>query len=94
MTFEAVLLAGAIFGLGVGLTFRSPKLGCMTLWIVPVAMTIYFDWWQNGHPEHLRSTSGLNLVFVGLPAASIGTMAGYIVGVAIRYAVRSNRGRR
>jgi hypothetical protein len=91
MTFEALLIAGAIFGLIVGLAFRSPKLGCAALWIVPLAMTAYFEWWQNAHPENLRSTNGLDLVFVGLPWSSVGAMGGYLVGVAVRYAVRRKR---
>lgn len=91
MTFEALLIAGAIFGLVIGLAFRSPKLGCACLWIVPLAMIAYFDWWQSAHPEDLRSTSGLDLLFVGLPASTIGAMGGYLLGSAIRSAVRENR---
>jgi hypothetical protein len=91
MTFEAVLIASAIFGLIVGLAFRSPKLGCAALWIVPLAIIAYFDWWQNAYPENLRSTSGLALMFVGLPASSMGAIGGYLLGAAIRYAVREKR---
>lgn len=91
MTFNTLLTTGAIFGLIVGLAFRSPKLGCAALWVAPLAMIGYFDWWQYAHPENLRSTSGLDLVFVGLPSSSIGAMGGYLVGFAIRYAVRRRR---
>jgi hypothetical protein len=91
MTIEALLIVAATFGLIVGLALRSPKLGCAALWIVPLAVIAYFDWWQNAHPENLRSTSGLDLVFVGLPFSSIGAMSGYLAGIAIRYAVREKR---
>jgi hypothetical protein len=91
MTFKVLLIAGAIFGSVVGLTFRSPKLGCAALGIVPLAMIAYFEWWQNAQPEDLRSTNGLDLVFVGLPLSGMGAMAGYLIGVAIRYVVREKR---
>lgn len=91
MTFETLLIAGVIFGLIVGLAFRSAKLGCAALWIMPFATMAYFDWWQNAHSEGLRSTSGLALVFVALPGSSIGALSGYLIGVAIRYAMREKR---
>lgn len=87
MTPEIMLIAGAIFGFIVGLALRSPKFGCAALWIVPLAMIAYYNWWQNTHPDNLRSTSGLDLVLVGLPWSSMGAMSGYLVGLAIRYAV-------
>ena len=86
MTIESLLAAGALFGLIVGLAFHSHKLGCAALWIVPIAMFAYVDWWQNAHPENLRSTSGLDFVF-GLPWPCMGAMGGYLFGAAIRYAV-------
>lgn len=91
MTSEALLIAGATFGIIAGLTFRSSKLGCAFLWIVPLAMRAYFNWWQNAHLETLRSTSGPDLVFVGLPWSSTGAMGGYLVGIAVRYAVRERQ---
>ncbi|MBN8817133.1 MAG: hypothetical protein J0I80_00255 [Sphingomonas sp.] len=90
MTIETLLFAGVIFGLIVGLAFRSHKLGCAALWIVPIAVFAYVDWWQNAHPENLRSTSGLDFVF-SLPWPSMGAMGGYLVGIAIRYAVVEKR---
>lgn len=90
-TFETLLIAGAIFGLIVGLAFRSAKLGCAALCVMPIATMAYFDLWQNAHSEDLRSTSGLDLVFVALPGSSIGAMVGYLIGLAIRYAMREKR---
>ena len=90
MSIETLLIAGGIFGLAIGLAFRSHKLGCATLWIVPVATFAYVDWWQNAHPENLRSTSGLDFVF-GLPWPSMGAMGGYLIGAATRYAVIERR---
>jgi hypothetical protein len=90
MTIEALLIAGAIFGLIVGLGFRSHKLGCATLWIVPIAFFVYVDWWQKTHLENLRSTSGLDFVF-GLPFPCMGAMGGYLAGAAIRYAAIKKR---
>ena len=84
MTFEGLLFAGAIFGLTVGLAFRSPKLGCAVLFLVPVATFAYFDWWQ-ARLVNPRSTTGLDFVFVTLPSSSVGAILGYLVGMAIRH---------
>ncbi|SEJ34477.1 hypothetical protein SAMN05428950_1011908 [Sphingomonas sp. OV641] len=91
MTFETLLIAGANFGFIVGLAFRSAKLGCAALWMMPIATMAYFNWWQNAHSGDLRSTSGLALVFVALPGSSIGAMGGSLIGLAIRYGMREKR---
>lgn len=82
MTFGGLFLAGAIFGLTVGLAFRSPKLGCAVLFLVPVGAFAYFDWWQT-QLVNPRPTTGLHFVFVALPSSSIGAMLGYLVGIAV-----------
>ncbi len=85
MTFA--LIAGGIFGVVVGLVWRNLKLGCATLFIVPFAHYAYMNWWQSNHSETLRSTSGLDILFL-LPFTCVGAMIGFLMGAGIRHAAR------
>jgi hypothetical protein len=90
MTIETLLIGGALTGFIIGLFFRSPKLGCAALWIVPLVMIAYVYAWQSAHPENIRSTSGLDFLFVPL-WPSLGAMGGYVIGIALRYFILSKR---
>jgi hypothetical protein len=90
MSIESLLLAingsiaiGALIGLLVGLFINGPKLGCVVLLAVPIAMVLFISWWQGEHPENLRSTSGLDFVF-GPIWPSLGAVGGYYLGLLLR----------
>jgi hypothetical protein len=53
-------------------------------------MIAYVYAWQSAHPESLRSTSGLDFLFVPL-WASLGAMGGYVIGASLRYFILSKR---
>lgn len=86
MTIEGLLIAGAIFGLALGLMIAQPKVGCTGLLIVPVAMIGYLALWQSLHPENIRSTSALDFLF-GPLWPSLGAIVGYPVGCYLRVLV-------
>ncbi len=83
LTIEGSLAVGAVAGLLVGLLLTRPKLGCLVLLAVPVAMIFFISWWQGEHPENLRSTSGLDFVF-GPLWPSLGAIGGYYLGMGLR----------
>jgi hypothetical protein len=83
LSIEGSLAIGVAVGLLVGLLCPRPKLGCIVLLVVPVAMIFFVSWWQGQHPENLRSTSGLDFVF-GPLWPSIGATGGYFVGMWFR----------
>ena len=83
LSIEISLAIGVVVGLLVGLSLPQPKLGCIVLLVVPVAMMFFVGWWQGQHPENLRSTSGLAFVF-GPLWPSIGAAGGYCVGIWLR----------
>lgn len=71
-----LLLTGFLAGLMLSLTLRNRRFGCFSLAMIPVGAWSYVDWWQSQHPELLRSTSGLEFLFVPVPPM-IGALAGY-----------------
>jgi hypothetical protein len=83
LTVKGSFAIGSAIGLLVGFVFHRPKLGCLVLLVVPVAMIFFISWWQGQHPENLRSTSGLDFVF-GPLWPSLGAVAGYFGGSFIR----------
>lgn len=64
MTIEALLIAGALIGMLIGILTKDH--GCAVLLIVPVAMLGYTALWQMAHTESLRSTSALDYLFAPL----------------------------
>lgn len=84
-TLEGSFAIGAVVGLLIGVILPRPKIGCLALLAVPVAMISFISWWQGEHPENLRSTSGLDLVF-GPLWPSLGAFGGYYVGRRLRSA--------
>lgn len=81
MTIEKLLLSiEGLLALGFGawllVTVARPKLGCLILLAVPVAMIAYVSWWHGQHPENLRSTSALDYLF-GPLWLSLGALTGY-----------------
>ncbi len=87
MTIEAMLVCGAVIGLLIGLLSPSVRVGCTTLWIIPVGMIAYIALWQWQHPESLRSTSALDLMF-GPLWPSLGAIVGYVAGGGLRLFIR------
>jgi hypothetical protein len=83
MTVEALMFAGALAGLLFGLTAWSRKIGCVLMALISVAMIVYVAVWQEMHPENLRSTSGLDFMFLPL-APSLGAFGGWSVGAFVR----------
>jgi hypothetical protein len=72
----ALILIGLIAGGGLGLLLSSKRYGCWSLTLIPLSFVAYVNWWQDQHPELLRSTSGLEYLFGQFPPL-IGGLAGY-----------------
>ncbi|RYD58118.1 MAG: hypothetical protein EOP60_03340 [Sphingomonadales bacterium] len=83
LSIEGSLAIGVAVGLLLGISDPKPKLGCVLLLAVPVAMVVFVSWWQGQHPENLRSTSGLDFVFAPL-WPSIGATGGHFAGKWLR----------
>jgi hypothetical protein len=83
LTIEGGFAVGAVVGLLTGVLLPRPKVGCVALLAVPVAMVFFISWWQGEHPENLRSTSGLDFMF-GPLWPSVGAIAGYFAGKWLR----------
>jgi hypothetical protein len=83
MTIEAMLTVGAVIGFIIGLGAPRERTGCLALLIIPVSALLYTLIWQAQHPENLRSTSALDLIFAPL-WPSIGAIAGYVFGRLVR----------
>ena len=79
LTIEGAFAVGAVVGLVTGVLLPRPKIGCLALLVVPLAMVFFVSWWQGEHPENLRSTSALDFVF-GPLWPSAGAVAGYFAG--------------
>jgi hypothetical protein len=79
LTVEGPFAIGFAAGLVVGILISRPKLACVVLLVVPVAMIFFISWWQGEHPENLRSTSALDFIF-GPLWPSAGAIAGYYAG--------------
>jgi hypothetical protein len=91
MTIEAMLIAGFVVGLLIGLFSPNGRVGCTVLWTVPIAMIAYIALWQWQHPENLRSTSALEFIF-GPLWPSLGAIGGYVAGGGLRFLVRRLNG--
>ena len=83
LTIEGAFGVGLGIGFLIGITLPRPRIGCVALLVVPVAMILFIGWWQGQHPENLRSTSGLDFVF-GPLWPSLGALGGYYVGRWLR----------
>lgn len=92
MTIQGLLIAGAIVGLLAGVLIHKARLGCASLWVVPVAMIVVVIIDQRLHPENVRSTSALDFVFAPL-WPSLGALAGYAAGRLIRFGIAQTRNR-
>lgn len=79
----ALLLIAFIMGGCLGLGLRKWRFGCVSLLLIPIGACVYVGWWQSQHPELLRSTSGLEYLFVQFPVL-IGGLAGYGLVAFIR----------
>ena len=80
---EFLAVAGFFVGLAIGWRANRSLAGCVPLLVVPVAMIAYIAWWQDTHPEALRSTSGLDFVF-GPILPSMAALAGYFLSFVLR----------
>lgn len=78
-----LMFIGFIAGGVLGLALRKWRFGCWSLILVPIGAYAYVDWWQSQHRELLRSTSGLDYLFVQFPPL-IGALAGYSLVAFIR----------
>lgn len=76
MSFLALISAGALAGAMLAFIFGTRPVGCASLLIVPVLAVLFVGWWQDQHPELLRSTSGLDYLFIP-PIPTIGALATY-----------------
>ena len=82
---SSLFFIGLTAGGVLALTFRKRRFGCWSLILVPIATSVYVGRWQSQHPELLRSTSGLEFLFVQ-PPALIGALAGYgLVAFIVEY---------
>ncbi len=72
-------IIGLVVGLFICIFLPRPKVGCLALLAVPLAMIVYIGLWQALHPENIRSTSALDFVF-GPLWPSLGAIAGYLIG--------------
>ena len=89
LTIESAFAIGAVLGLIIGILLPRPKIGCFVLLTIPLAMILFIGWWQEQHPENLRSTSGLDFVF-GPLWPSLGALGAYFVGLWLRSAFDKN----
>ena len=76
VSVETLLIVGFFAGVVGGLLLGSKRIGCWTMGIVPIAAIGYVSWWQGQHPENIRSTSGLDFLFVPIPP-TIAALVGY-----------------
>jgi hypothetical protein len=76
LSVETLLIVGFIAGVLGGLFLGSKRVGCWIMAIVPIAAIGYVSWWQGQNPEGIRSTSGLEFVFVPIPP-TIAALIGY-----------------
>ncbi len=83
MVIENATLLGLAFGFVVGIVITKPKLGCAALLLVPIAMIAYISAWQQQNPELIRSTSGLDFLFVPF-WPSVGALCGFTAGLVLR----------
>jgi hypothetical protein len=83
ISIQALLAIGFLFGVGVGGLLSKGKLGCIALLAVPVAAVTYVSWWHGENPDLVRSTSGLEFLFVPIPP-STAALAGFAVVYLIR----------
>ncbi|WP_404337111.1 hypothetical protein AB2M62_01240 [Sphingomonas sp. MMS12-HWE2-04] len=90
MTISMLLLCGAIAGLILGSLIPRQRIGCFVLFVVPIAMVVYVSRWQAVHPENIRSTSGLDFIFVPL-WPSLAALAGFYVARALRASIVRRR---
>jgi len=77
LSVEALLIIGFIAGVLGGVLLGSRKVGCWVMAIVPIGAIVYVSWWQGQHPENIRSTSGLDFMFVPIPP-TIAALLGYV----------------
>lgn len=86
MTLEMLLLCGFVAGLLIGFAIPHQKLGCIALFVVPIAAIVDVARWQKAHPENLTSTSALDFIFGPLwPSCS--AIVGFVVGRKLRSAL-------
>lgn len=90
MTIDMMLLFGGIAGLVIGVVFPRRGIGCFALILIPIAMLVYIICWQTAHPEGLRSTSSLDLVF-GPLWPSLGALFGYTISFVVNHLFFSER---
>ena len=63
--------------------FGDRPVGCLSLLAVPIATAFYVSWWQEQHPENIRSTSGLDYVLIP-PVPLLGALVTYGVVYFVR----------
>ena len=83
MTLTMLLGYGAIAGVVAGTVLSRQRIGCIALLIVPIATILFVGRWQAAHPESIRSTSGLDFLFIPL-WASLAALAGFYGARAAR----------
>ena len=92
MTIQFLVVVGAIVGLLSAILIRNARLGCASLWVIPVAMIIVVIVDQQLHRENVRSTSALDFIFAPL-WPSLGALVGYAAGRLTQSAIKHVRNR-
>ena len=78
-----LIIIGLLYGIGLGLMSRSGKVGCLASMAVPITAIGYVGWWHGANPELVRSTSGLEYIFVPIPP-TLAALFGFAVVFLVR----------
>ena len=89
MTIAQLIIAGAAVGFAIALVMRRGRQGCALLLLVPLSMIAFVILDQSVlHPENVRSTSALELIF-GPLWPTLGAVGGFAMGLVVRVARES-----
>ena len=82
MSFATLLAAGFVVGVVISLIVRMRWAGCLASLIVPVGAALFVSW-SHSVSTDLRSTSGLDYLFVPVPP-----IMGWLLGCALVWLFR------
>lgn len=90
MSITVLIGIGAAAGAGFALIFGTRPVGWLSLMLVPLCTIFWVYYWQNTHPENLRSTSALDYVFI-TPVPLVGALMAYGMIFFIRLWLETRR---